>query len=530
MWEHLFRIWWCLLVLLLLLEAVDAFASSSARRGGGSTTSTRIIWLAAATTTTPTEQQQQHTVPWLIVGGGPTGVHIAARLCRTAATTTAADDTTTLIVVDDGPRLLHGWTQRTAATGMTYLRSSASQHLDVPDDDSLRRFAASVVVVRGRQKDASLAADYQRPRLDVFQAHCEHVIAKYGLADRHVQGRVVDIYVDDDDDSVVRVRVQQPEDGSIVELSANHVVLALGNAAPVIPDWVTTEDVRGRVRHILDYENHDDDDHSSTNDQHHSDPRPRSVAIVGGGMSAAHLALRLTRSGSSSSSSATTIHMICRHALREQQFDTHQDWMMDAAAAVRSAAGGGQGVPRRQRQFASLRRDAVTARRRTIQRERRGGTISAAVHRGKDGLRYAIEQGRVHWHEGAVQSVSFDDDGDDMLRLYLSTGDEVVVEEVILATGFSRDPPGKHLVHTLAARYGAKLSPCGYPIPDQQLRWHDRIFVAGALAELEIGPSARNIAGARIAAERIAAAAVAEGTSTVSLAVATSNQSPAASH
>jgi len=45
---------------------------------------------------------------------------------------------------------------------------------------------------------------------------------------------------------------------------------------------------------------------------------------------------------------------------------------------------------------------------------------------------------------------------------------------------------------------------CGYPIVDRDLRWgHPRIFVSGALAELELGPSARNIAGARLAAERI---------------------------
>ena len=44
---------------------------------------------------------------------------------------------------------------------------------------------------------------------------------------------------------------------------------------------------------------------------------------------------------------------------------------------------------------------------------------------------------------------------------------------------------------------------CGYPIVDAALRWHSRVFVSGALAELELGPSSRNIAGARRAAERI---------------------------
>ncbi|MCH2107642.1 MAG: hypothetical protein MK291_13495, partial [Planctomycetes bacterium] len=41
-------------------------------------------------------------------------------------------------------------------------------------------------------------------------------------------------------------------------------------------------------------------------------------------------------------------------------------------------------------------------------------------------------------------------------------------------------------------------------------RWHPRVFVSGALAELELGPTARNIAGARRSADRIVWAARAE--------------------
>ena len=46
----------------------------------------------------------------------------------------------------------------------------------------------------------------------------------------------------------------------------------------------------------------------------------------------------------------------------------------------------------------------------------------------------------------------------------------------------------------------------GYPIIDPSLRWHPR-YVTGPLAELELGPSSRNIAGARRAGERILEAA-----------------------
>ncbi len=40
-------------------------------------------------------------------------------------------------------------------------------------------------------------------------------------------------------------------------------------------------------------------------------------------------------------------------------------------------------------------------------------------------------------------------------------------------------------------------------ILDPLLRWHPRIHVMGPLADLEIGPVARNIIGARLAATHI---------------------------
>ena len=54
----------------------------------------------------------------------------------------------------------------------------------------------------------------------------------------------------------------------------------------------------------------------------------------------------------------------------------------------------------------------------------------------------------------------------------------------------------------MVRKSGLELCSCGYPAPDKYLKWGD-VYVAGTLAELELGPSARNIAGARLAAERI---------------------------
>jgi hypothetical protein len=54
---------------------------------------------------------------------------------------------------------------------------------------------------------------------------------------------------------------------------------------------------------------------------------------------------------------------------------------------------------------------------------------------------------------------------------------------------------------------GLPCAGCGYPLVSPRLEWASGLFVTGPLAELELGPTARNIAGARAAGERLLAAA-----------------------
>ena len=94
--------------------------------------------------------------------------------------------------------------------------------------------------------------------------------------------------------------------------------------------------------------------------------------------------------------------------------------------------------------------------------------------------------------------------------LKLSCSESIQVDSVLLATGFDKTLPGGKMIQNLI-NDNCELNVsdfCGYPIVSEHLRWSDRVFVAGALAELELGPSARNIAGARLAAERIVQAFV----------------------
>ena len=459
---------------------------------------------------------EEEVVPWLIVGGGIHAVHIAARLLGEGVVASADQ----ICIVDPNVRLLEEWKTRTSATGMEYLRSSAGFHLDLPED-SLRRFGAgdagaATAGAPGRRDKkkrnangkvslppSNFSNDYERPKLELFNEHCDLIVQQYKLEGRHARGIVTEIVPND---GHVRVCVGGvggvggaggAGGGGGVPLkvyTASMVVLALGSDGPVYPEWASQEDVdSGTIRHLLDpaggFDGFDDDGRR----------RAKRVAVVGGGITAAHKALELARDERSGRPDSR-VHLISRHPLRESQFDTHQEWMMDGAWAKRSAAKGGKGTPKRQVRFAQT--SSLEERRKTILKERVPGTVTAAVNRGKDGLQYAISKGDVRWHLADVTGLSTEGDGSK--RLSLSCGSEVVVDEVLLATGFGKKPPGGALIEGLVHDSDLAVSEfCGYPVVDSDLKWHPRIHVMGALAELELGPSARNIAGARLAAERI---------------------------
>ena len=187
--------------------------------------------------------------------------------------------------------------------------------------------------------------------------------------------------------------------------------------------------------------------------------------------------------------------------------------MMDQAASKRSKDGGGYGLPKKQVLYQKC--DCLKERRQIIAEERIPGTLTPAVYRGDHGLKYAIQKGEIGWHQAYVvekENVPNRNgkEDDQMMILKLSCGESIQVDSVLLATGFDKTLPGGKMIQNLI-NDNSELNVsafCGYPIVSEHLRWSDRVFVAGALAELELGPSARNIAGARLAAERIVQAFV----------------------
>ncbi|MEM7227578.1 MAG: FAD/NAD(P)-binding protein [Planctomycetota bacterium] len=378
---------------------------------------------------------------WLIIGGGIHGVHIAARLLGDAKVSRDR-----LRIVDPEPRLLGRWRACTSTIGMTFLRSPSVHHLDL-DAWSLRDFAG-----KGKnRRPGSFTLPYDRPSLELFDAHCDKVIDTFGLAELHVRDRAAACSVDCD-----RVGVELASGNSV---AAVNIVLALGSSEqPKWPGWAPRSDPR--VQHIFDPAF----DGWPTS--------PETVVVVGGGISAGHTALRLIAEGHQ-------VHVVSRHALREHQFDTDPGWLGP-------------------KYVESFRREQdVDRRRAVITKARYVGSVPPDVSRA---IRRARGRGLLTWHEADVTSLGVYDDSIDVS---LSTSDTVSADRVLLATGFAGRRPGGSLVDNLVESASLPCARCGYPIVDADLRWHPRVYVSGALAELELGPSARNIAGARRAADRL---------------------------
>ena len=382
------------------------------------------------------------TLDWLIVGGGIHGVHLATRLIGERG---VAPDR--LRIVDPAGHLLSRWRASTETVGMTYLRSSAVQHLDL-DVNSLRSFAGH----RKNRKPGLFAAPYNRPSLALFNAHCEVVMKRFALSDLHIKARVLTCSVSDDGVSA------DLSDGS--HLSALRAVLALGaSEQPRWPTWAPKGDPR--VQHIFD----------SALEGWPSDVN-ETILVVGGGISAGQVALRLERAGHN-------VHLLSRHALREHQFDSDPGWLGPKF-------------------MARFDREPNTDRRRDmIQKARHRGSVPPDLKRR---LRNLISRGRITWHEAEIADLA---PRPDHLHAALSTGLTVDVDRVLLATGFVDARPGGAMVDKLIASAGLPCGRCGYPIVDRALRWHPRLHVCGPLAELELGPAARNIAGARRAGDRL---------------------------
>jgi uncharacterized NAD(P)/FAD-binding protein YdhS len=393
---------------------------------------------------------------WLIVGGGVHGVHHALNLVTVHRVPREA-----VRILDPFPDLLARWTECTANTGMRFLRSPLVHNLEAAPF-ALRHFARDEWKPP-RLRDHFLGP-YKRPSLEAFGAHAEHLLRKHELRELHLRSAATGM---SRSGGVVRVET------TAGALEARRVLLALGMSdQPEWPDWACAlRAAGGAVDHIFE-----------PGFRRTALPEWNHATVVGGGITAAQTAMSLAER------QPGTVTLLMRHSVRVRQFDSPPGYIGP-------------------RYLAAFQREPDPVVRRGIIRDARfRGSLPPDV---ASAFRRAVASGALRLVTADVAEAREERDG---MHLRLadvagSPAGEQTADRVVLATGFGQARPGGAWLDAAVAELGLPCAPCGFPLVERSLRWAPGVYVTGPLAELEVGPVARNIIGARLAAERLPRAA-----------------------
>ena len=370
-----------------------------------------------------------------IVGAGPAGCHLAICLLRKGIV--KPQD---LTLLDPHPPLWL-WEKRCRNSGMTHLRSACVHHL------GLSSSALISYQKRYYPKSSLLVGKVQCPELGLFQSHCRFLIEEFQLQSLWQRGHL---------QKLTRRKGHyrlQTEQGDLV---SERVVLALGSPwIPHTPVWL--ESCHDRVSHLLD---------PQASLEHLREGL--SVAVLGGGMTAAQAALHLSK--------RQKVSLLTRSEFKMQEFDVEPGWMGPVPASFTSLP------PSRRRELNQVKRRNGTLNSRTLAR-----------------LRRAIHKGEIDHH--VLQNPEVTPKGE-----LLDHWGRLHVDHIYLGTGFGGERCQDPLCLQIAQDLGAPVAPWGAPLAGEDLQWLPGLFVLGSLAELVVGPASRNILGARLAAERVVAA------------------------
>ncbi|MEZ4450843.1 MAG: FAD-dependent oxidoreductase [Nannocystaceae bacterium] len=383
-------------------------------------------------------------IDWLIVGGGIHGTHLSLALTRRARVPAAK-----VRVLDPHARPLAAWDRCVESVGMPFLRSPDAHHLDLAAP-SLHLYADARRAPRVRR--------FYRPSVELFREHAEAVIRANELESLRLRGSAL--------------AIRRGPRGLLVEcdrgqVSARRVVLAIGGGAPRWPAWAQALlDDRGDLTRAIDHVLAPSYSVATT-------MAAARVVVIGGGLSAVQAAIAASRGRSA------PVHLVSRRPVRVADFDPDTCWA-------------GERCLRR-----LWRLGDPSARRALVDGARQRATVPPDVARQ---LVLALRRGRVVQTIDEVVRASPAVDGS--IAMTCTKGQVICSDRVVLATGVDERRPGPWL-DAVAEALSLPVGPRGFPCVDRRLRWAEGLHVSGVLAELELGPAAGNIVGARLAARRL---------------------------
>jgi len=381
-----------------------------------------------------------------VIGAGPHALTHCAHLLKRRPSLR-----TSLCVVDPRPGWLGAWQHSFQRFDIKHLRSPVVHHPS-PNPSAL---GVHHLATRDR-----LYGHYNLPSTDLFEAFCGDLVDTLGLESCRRNTSVESINCAGD--RAVSLRCS---DGTRIDASC--VVVAVGGGGPNVPAWA---DGHSNVCR-----------HASQVNLGSEDLTGRTILVVGGGLTAAHLALGAIARGAH-------VTWAVRRKVRISEFDTDPGWL----------------GPKELDRFS---READPAARRAMVLSARGG--GSVPDWARDALAVQRDAGRLRWCEHTeVVSMGQAPDGSGRTLARVQVADapglsDEIVDNIWLATGWRHHLDQLHLLDALRRTHPV-TEVDGIPVLGSHLRWGDApVWLTGPWAQLTVGPAAGNLIGARFAAERV---------------------------
>ncbi|MBH8551825.1 SidA/IucD/PvdA family monooxygenase [Nostocaceae cyanobacterium CENA357] len=386
-----------------------------------------------------------------IIGAGPHALTLTTHLLQKRQRIRGK-----FLVFDPSGRWMSQWEHQFKALEIPSLRSPAVHHPD-PNPFALRKFAQSRL--------DELFPPYDLPGTQLFEDFCQDVIRVWQL-----QEQVIPLAVKSIEPLPHHLRPRFClclQDGQ--KVIARRVVLATGSAQIQIPDWVNQIQTAYPQDRLC---------HSQTIDLRKLQLMAKRVLIVGGGLTSGHLAVGAISRGAK-------VHLMIRRQLVEKLFDAEPGWL----------------GPKYLKDF--FAQSDWGQRVMMIQQARNGGSMTPAI---ATQLRQQIRHGNIRIDENCqvVKAEWLNENW----RVECSDDSQHECDYIWLSTGTKFDVTTEPLLKDILATYPIKIVK-GLPVLDTCLRWPGcELFIMGGLAAMLVGPTARNLSGARMACEKIVPAIV----------------------
>lgn len=391
-------------------------------------------------TTNETTTETHYSVA--LIGGGPIGIHVLGRVLLEGIV--PADRT---VLIDPHAEPFAQWHRRVRNCRMQFLRSPAS-HGIAKDYRTIRR------TMHSRE---DFTPPYHRPSTGLFAQHLHSHLETALTGAPHLVGSVRAIHPTQ---TGTGYQVTVSTHGSQRIISADVVILAVGQPSPRMPQVLQSLPTTAPIYHV----------HRDTQALDNL-AEGSEIALVGGGIAGAHLAIALSSAGHH-------VTLYNRDRFTSHQFDSDPCFVGPRCGEI----------------FAAIQ--DYRQRRSLILRCRRPGSVPPDLFWQLRGLE---QDRRIRLIRGAVTHAAIAG-GRVALRAGAQTGE---YDAVVACTGFNSGPPAGELIEQTAHQLHLPRAEDGYPIPAPDLQWSPGLFVTGGLAELEIGPPARNLVGAHLAGRRI---------------------------